>query len=269
MLTSIYVNLNKNPKPNNSKPHIHDVYELYFLLDGTRETFCTDRSFLLPARSFYVFEPFQLHQMNGNGGAKANIRIQNSLLSQEELNFLQFVSDGHPISLDGDFFPSYCILLEKLSEIAKSGLANTEKYALPLIKTILFFLQQQSNHVDTDASPHPNNPLIDRLIFEVASYLFCNYQSKITLTELCERFFLSKVSLCNRFKKQMNCSIMDYLLQLRISMAKQQLASTQKSMEEISESCGFSSANYFGLVFKKNTGLSPLQYRKAGQSPFI
>ena len=35
------------------------------------------------------------------------------------------------------------------------------------------------------------------------------------------------------------------------------------SMEEIAELCGFSGANYFGLVFKKNVGLSPANYRKS------
>lgn len=269
MSNSIYVNFNKTPKARNSQPHMHDTYELYFLLDGTRETFCTNRSFLLPPKSFYVFEPFQLHQMKGGIGAKANIRINNALLSEKEIRFLQFVADGNPLSLDGAFFDLYCILLEKLAIIKKDNNPDDEEYTQSLIKTLLYFLQQQNDRANIDVSQNPINPLADRLIFEVASYLFQNYPSKITLKDLSKQFFLSKVSLCDRFKKQMNCSIMEYLLQLRISTAKEQLISTNKSMEQISEACGFSSANYFGLVFKKYTKMSPLQFRKSKQSPFI
>jgi transcriptional regulator GlxA family with amidase domain len=40
------------------------------------------------------------------------------------------------------------------------------------------------------------------------------------------------------------------------------LSSSDYSMEKIAELCGFPSANYFGLIFKKHYGISPLNYRK-------
>ena len=43
---------------------------------------------------------------------------------------------------------------------------------------------------------------------------------------------------------------------------KELLIKTKKSVNEISELCGFSSANYFGLIFKQKEKLSPLSYRK-------
>ena len=44
--------------------------------------------------------------------------------------------------------------------------------------------------------------------------------------------------------------------------AKEFLLNTKKSVGEISELCGFSSSNYFGLIFKQKEGLSPANYRK-------
>ena len=60
----------------------------------------------------------------------------------------------------------------------------------------------------------------------------------------------------------MNCSIMDYVNGLRLNKAKSLLRDSKLSMEEIADACGFSSANYLGLVFKKEMGISPLNYRK-------
>ena len=40
------------------------------------------------------------------------------------------------------------------------------------------------------------------------------------------------------------------------------LSSTDKNVSEIAELCGFPSANYLGIVFKKQIGISPLNYRK-------
>jgi transcriptional regulator GlxA family with amidase domain len=53
---------------------------------------------------------------------------------------------------------------------------------------------------------------------------------------------------------------------VRLTKAKKMLVDTHKSVGEISELCGFSSANYFGLIFKQKEHLSPLQYRKNQQS---
>jgi transcriptional regulator GlxA family with amidase domain len=47
-----------------------------------------------------------------------------------------------------------------------------------------------------------------------------------------------------------------------LNKAKHLLLSTDKTVNEIAELCGFSSANYFGLIFKKKENLSPLTYRK-------
>ena len=55
---------------------------------------------------------------------------------------------------------------------------------------------------------------------------------------------------------------MEYVSRMRLSKAKLLLRDSNKSIEEIATECGFSSANYFGLIFKKEVGLSPLNYKK-------
>ena len=60
----------------------------------------------------------------------------------------------------------------------------------------------------------------------------------------------------------MHCSVMKYVSELRITAAEKLLDNTDKTIEEIAEICGFSSASYFGLAFKKERGKSPSNYRK-------
>ena len=55
---------------------------------------------------------------------------------------------------------------------------------------------------------------------------------------------------------------MKYVSELRITAAEKLLDNTDKTIEEIAEICGFSSASYFGLAFKKERGRSPSNYRK-------
>ena len=54
----------------------------------------------------------------------------------------------------------------------------------------------------------------------------------------------------------------DYILKIRISAAKQLLITKDDSIARIAADCGFSSQSYFNYSFKKQTGLSPLKYRK-------
>jgi AraC-like DNA-binding protein len=56
-------------------------------------------------------------------------------------------------------------------------------------------------------------------------------------------------------------TVSQYKLSLQLNEAKRLLVDTKYSIEKISSIVGFSSANYFCKSFRKNVGVSPLQYR--------
>ncbi len=100
-----------------------------------------------------------------------------------------------------------------------------------------------------------------RSVLDVKDYLDRDYRSRITLEELSARFFIDKYYLVKVFKEQFGCSINTYLLDLRITRAKQLLRFSDRSLEEIGEECGLGSPQYFSRQFKKVEGISPSRYR--------
>jgi len=60
----------------------------------------------------------------------------------------------------------------------------------------------------------------------------------------------------------MGLTIMDYVLQTRIVMAKELLSEGKASVTHTCISCGFTNPSYFSRVFKKITGVSPIKYKK-------
>lgn len=96
----------------------------------------------------------------------------------------------------------------------------------------------------------------------IKNYLDENYAKKIALDDLSERYFINKYYLTRIFKEQFGVSIMDYLLSVRITHAKNMLRFTDKSAEEIGLSCGIGDVYYFSRVFKKVEGVSVREYRK-------
>ena len=70
------------------------------------------------------------------------------------------------------------------------------------------------------------------------------------------------MTLTHHFRREFGTSIAGYLKGKRLSRAEYLLVHTRMNINEISESCGFSDANYFFRQFKSRYHVSPTQYRK-------
>lgn len=97
---------------------------------------------------------------------------------------------------------------------------------------------------------------------EICEYLKEHVCERITLDMLSEKFHFGKVYLCDVFKKDMGCTIMNYHLDLKMTEAKRLLRETGTSISEISERLGFESQSYFSRCFKRRVGYSPQSFRQ-------
>ena len=98
-------------------------------------------------------------------------------------------------------------------------------------------------------------------IFALKDYLDTHYQEKITLDQMAEMFLINKYTLSRDFKEQFGTSIINYLLMVRITHAKQLLRFTDETVEEVGVNCGITPLYYFSRIFKQIEGISPLDYR--------
>ncbi len=87
----------------------------------------------------------------------------------------------------------------------------------------------------------------------------CNFNVDI----LCTEIHMSRTSLYNKIKSLTGYAPADFIRLRRLEHAKKLLLSSQYSITEISEKCGFCDPKYFREVFKKNYGESPSQFRNA------
>lgn len=66
----------------------------------------------------------------------------------------------------------------------------------------------------------------------------------------------------HKFKKEVGCSVTDFIIKEKISQAKLMLEGTNDTIQSISDALSFSNRSYFYTCFQKLTGLSPSEYRK-------
>lgn len=103
----------------------------------------------------------------------------------------------------------------------------------------------------------------EALVATLTEYLHAHIESGFTEEELAADLRYHPYYLNRVLKKYTGETIHTYLLHERIRMAQAMLRAGGKSSEEVGRRCGFSNASHFAKVFKKYTGHSPSEYRKA------
>lgn len=103
-----------------------------------------------------------------------------------------------------------------------------------------------------------NNKLI---IKKAIKYMNENYDKNISLKNIADNVHLTHNYFSNLFKREIGETVMSYLMDIRMEEAKKLLRNTDLKIYEISEKVGYEDPNYFGRVFKKYNGLTPIKYR--------
>ncbi|MCR4561693.1 MAG: AraC family transcriptional regulator [Bacilli bacterium] len=102
---------------------------------------------------------------------------------------------------------------------------------------------------------------ISKLASSVKELLDKNIFSNATLDEILGDVYYSKKQVTREFKKCFNDTPYNYLINLKIDMAKRLLRTSDLSVKEIALKLGFENQHYFSNAFKKKAGKSPSQYR--------
>lgn len=107
-----------------------------------------------------------------------------------------------------------------------------------------------------------------QLAIQVANYVQHHMSEPITVDELAKALFTSRSRLSARFKEETGDTLTNFILKEKTEEAKRLLRYTDKSASAIGSYLGFSSQGHFARVFKKYTGLTPIEYREKYENRF-
>jgi AraC-like DNA-binding protein len=100
----------------------------------------------------------------------------------------------------------------------------------------------------------------------VNKYVCENIDNNITTSDIAAKLNCSRSYLCERFRNETGKTINEFITSKKMDEAKRLLETSLLSASQISTVLGFSSQSYFQNVFKKQVGLTPLQYRSREKS---
>ncbi|MBQ2967891.1 MAG: helix-turn-helix transcriptional regulator [Clostridia bacterium] len=104
----------------------------------------------------------------------------------------------------------------------------------------------------------PSTPLSEKIL----EHCRWNFLKKITTEDICNKFFCSRSYVAHMFKKETGKSLPEYINFYRIKTAKHILKTTDAGITEVATLSGFEDRGYFSKCFKKETGLTPREWRK-------
>ncbi|WP_454801673.1 GlxA family transcriptional regulator [Mucilaginibacter phyllosphaerae] len=101
----------------------------------------------------------------------------------------------------------------------------------------------------------------DEPIKKAQEFIEANITEKISVEDLALKYAIGKRHFERRFKKATNNSPLEYIQRVKVEAAKKHLESSRKNVNEVMYDVGYSDTKAFRNVFKKITGLSPIEYK--------
>jgi len=101
----------------------------------------------------------------------------------------------------------------------------------------------------------------DEVVKNAQEYIEQNFQHKISVDELSDRFNTVRRTFERRFKKSTHNTVVEYIQRVKIEAAKKSFESNRKTIYEVMYDVGYTDIKAFRDVFKKITGMPPVDYR--------
>ena len=101
----------------------------------------------------------------------------------------------------------------------------------------------------------------DKTIKNAQAYIEQHYKDKFTVDQLAAKFNLTRRTFERKFKKATRNTVAEYIQRLKIEGAKKQLEIGRKSINEVMINVGYSDTQTFRNIFKRITGVTPVDYK--------
>lgn len=157
-------------------------------------------------------------------------------------------------------FPAMSKLLFEVENYRGDGAAAALFYEAKVTEAIALVVDAWKRQSQAAARPLSAEDLVR--LQNVVSYIADHYAFELPLERLASIACMSESKLKSCFKRQFGCSVTQYIQGRRMSQAEHLLIHTDFTMGQIAQMIGYTTSSRFAELFKKSTGILPIEYRK-------
>ncbi|HEY1045186.1 MAG TPA: helix-turn-helix domain-containing protein [Bacteroidia bacterium] len=102
---------------------------------------------------------------------------------------------------------------------------------------------------------------MDQQVLKAQNFIEQHYAEKITVDEIADKFNLTRRTFERRFKKATRHTVAEYMQRVKVEAAKKQLEIGRKTINEVMDNVGYADVQSFRDIFRRYTGMSPVEYK--------
>jgi len=258
------------PYPGKFQSHIHDLYELYYFLEGDVTYYIEGQGYKIEAGDLLIINSKELHKPIFNSDVPYKRIVIHftpwyiSKYNTEDFNLLSCFENRKPGQYNK--IPEDSLIKYKADKKFKKIIKfiNSNKDGSKIMIETLFVqllvsinkIFQEQEKVNLDLIEYDEN------VLKIIQYINDHLHKKITLDLLAKEFYLNKYYLSHLFKENTGFSVLQYINYKKIMKAKEFL-SHDLSCSEVCNRLNFGDYSNFYKAFKKNVGISPSKYQQS------
>ena len=243
--------------------HYHDIYELYYFVDGEADYFVEGKQYRLKPDSLLLLAPHSIHGVRVNSSERYKrytIHFDAKLIDPQHRSFLLSVFSNEEAS--GPREVCYSDLRKFDLYPFLNALTNCNNLPPNLFENLCSFyiealLAKLIEIHHSFQTPAENAPLTTKVV-PIINYINQNLTAYITLDTLCEQFYISKIHLNRLFRNYVGTTPFEYITYRRIALA-QHLLKKGMPAKDVAKWIGYHDYSAFFRTYRKITGHTPTQ----------
>lgn len=250
--------------------HAHDSVEIMYVISGDCLVETKEVSFKMMKGAFIILDANIEHRLKVEKDKPCRMLNVEFGFSEESTNLSSF---GDIVQGSESFKEMlkcrlpYIVLKhsEEVYDTLKSLIMELDRNDCnenTLVYLIFYQLLIKMSRLICEENSRDSSPGII-YVKKAVLYMHQNYDKDIQIKDIAAAVNVHPGYLHRIFKSNKDCTIIDYLMHIRIEKAKSLLANTDIQIIDLLDYIGISSRQYFSFVFKKHTGISPSLYRKS------
>jgi AraC-like DNA-binding protein len=253
----------------------HDGYEFFYVASGSMRVMIEDTLYILNTNEYILIPPMKWHQISSNKVLCSSMSIcflmntpppqihlilENvATLSKQEQKILEFIGIEYIDNMENDGY-----FIKKMTAFSKQkndyaffqALKNQMEYLVILI--VRDFLQHEEDQSSIASLSKKETDFSKNVLAYIDEHIAENISSK----DLATYFKYSPAHFGRIFKQATGETVTSYILKAKIQKAMLLFASEPYTVQYVSDYLNFGCVQYFSKIFKRYTGLSPIEFKQ-------
>ena len=247
----------------------HDFWEFVYVDRGEVTAAAENSEFVLRQGDVIFHKPGEWHKICSSSNSAANVAIVSFDCNSKAMEFFEnkvmkagqyqknIISNIISEYVNAFSTPLNNLYSYHLTRKAHPVIGSEQLLRLYICEFLISLLRNNpSENQRSLISINQSSSILNLLV----SYMQNNITENITIDDLVRYSGSNRTNIANMFKESFGMGAIKYFINLKMETAKKYLRENNYNVTQISELLGYSSIHYFSRQFKKETGMSPIEY---------